>query len=152
MDRKIDTLIRWLRRRRFSRADPAATVIAFDGCINARDVRGFAALMAQDHTFIDTAGGVVAGRSATIAAWTGFFAQFPDYRNVFDTVRVHHDRVVVRGRSVCSVDVLDGPVLWSAKVADDVGTEWRVHDDTSEHRAALLTAQRPALAGTAAWP
>lgn len=44
-----------------------------------------------------------------IDAWKGFFAQFPDYRNVFGTVEVRDGRVA----------------------------EWCVHDDTPATRERL---------------
>jgi ketosteroid isomerase-like protein len=119
------------------RDDPAATVVAFNTCINARDIDGLAARMADDYTFVDSAGAVEPGRSAGIDAWRGFFAQFPDYRNVFETVEVRDGTVIVIGRSVCSLEALDGPAIWTVRVRDGLVAEWRVDDDTPEVRTAL---------------
>jgi hypothetical protein len=38
-----------------------------------------ARLMSNDHTFVDTGGGVVAGKEECLAARRGFFESFPDY-------------------------------------------------------------------------
>lgn len=56
-------------------------VIAFNEAVNRRDLEALAALMADDHTFVDSAGSVLAGNDAVLAAWKGFFESFPDYRN-----------------------------------------------------------------------
>lgn len=117
--------------------DRAATVIAFNTCINDGDLDGIAALMAPDHTFVDSSGAGERGRDAVVAAWSRFFDRFPDYRNVFEEIDVRDDLVVVTGRSECPVEALDGPAIWTARVRDGLVTEWRVHDDTPGQRAAL---------------
>ncbi|WP_406366233.1 nuclear transport factor 2 family protein [Streptomyces sp. NBC_01546] len=67
-------------------ADPTALVVRFNDCINGRDIEGLARLMSDDHTFIDSEGGVVSGKRECLDAWRGFFESFPDYRNVFDSL------------------------------------------------------------------
>lgn len=107
-----------------------SVVLAFNDAINRRDLPGLEHLMADDHRFIDSAGGTVAGRPACLDAWRGFFASFPDYRNVFDSVRsVGAGVVEVTGRSECSEPVLAGPARWRATVADGLVVEWHVFDD-----------------------
>jgi ketosteroid isomerase-like protein len=112
-------------------------VLAFHACINAGDVDGLARLMAPDHRFVDSAGTTVAGKPACLEAWTGFFAQFPDYRNVVERIHVDGDTAVSVGRSECSFAALHGPALWIATVRDGTVTEWRVADDTADQRGAL---------------
>jgi hypothetical protein len=68
--------------------DPRALTVTFNERINNRDLDGLAALMTDDHTFIDTAGHAIHGKSACLDAWRRFFAAFPDYRNVFDSIAV----------------------------------------------------------------
>ncbi|MFJ3925162.1 nuclear transport factor 2 family protein [Streptomyces sp. NPDC090022] len=109
--------------------DPRAVVLRFNDRITAHDLAGLAALMSQDHTFVDTAGTVVAGKEACVEAWRGFFAAFPDYRNVLTTVTAHHDVVVAAGRSECSDPRLAGPARWSATVRAGRVTRWHVHED-----------------------
>jgi hypothetical protein len=48
--------------------------------INAADVAGLAALMTEDHRFIDSLGNVVSGREAMKSGWAGYFSMVPDYR------------------------------------------------------------------------
>ena len=75
--------------------------------------------MSPDHRFVDAAGGVVDGRQACSAAWASFFASFPDYRNVFESIRVvAPGQVVVSGRSACALAPPNGPARWHVSVAD----------------------------------
>jgi ketosteroid isomerase-like protein len=120
--------------------------MAFNESINGRDIGGLAALMSEDHTFVDTEGGAVSGRHACLAAWRGFFAAFPDYRNVFASVSAYGDVVAMTGRSLCSEPSLSGPALWTATVRDGKVAQWRVYADTPENRR-LLTPARPIDAG-----
>jgi ketosteroid isomerase-like protein len=104
-------------------------VAAFNDAINRRDLAALSALMTDGHRFVDAAGSVVAGKPACVEAWSGFFAAFPDYRNVFDRVEPGDgDRVVAIGRSECSVAELRGPAVWTATVIDGLVGEWRVDD------------------------
>lgn len=117
--------------------DAERIVSDFNACINARDIVGLSALMTDNHSFIDTADTVVAGKAACLGAWRGFFAAFPDYRNVFERMETHGDLVVVAGHSECSEPQLEGPALWSARVVDAAVAEWRVYADNATNRTRL---------------
>ncbi|MEU9374286.1 nuclear transport factor 2 family protein [Streptomyces sp. NPDC048255] len=117
--------------------DAVAVVSRFNAAINSRDLVGLAALMSEDHTFVDSEGGTVRGRPACIEAWRGFFAAFPDYRNVFTGSAAREGVVAVCGYSVCSRPELAGPALWTARVTGPTVTEWRVYADTPRQRRAL---------------
>jgi ketosteroid isomerase-like protein len=117
--------------------DSRALTLQFNEHINSRDLDGLATLMTDDHTFIDTAGHAIRGKPACLDAWRGFFASFPDYRNVFDRLIVEDDRAVVVGRSSCSDQRLDGPALWVATARGDRLAEWRVYEDTPANRRTL---------------
>lgn len=117
--------------------DAQALTVKFNERINDRDLNGLAALMTDDHTFIDTAGQAICGKSKCLEAWRGFFSSFPDYRNVFASLTVEDDSVVVAGHSICSDIRLDGPALWVAKVRADKLAEWRVYKDTPANRSTL---------------
>ena len=106
-----------------------ATVIAFNDAINARDIDALGLLMHEQHRFVDSAGAVVEGKPACIEAWRGFFAAFPDYRNIFDDVRSDGPGAVeVRGRSECSTPALDGAARWRALVEDGLVLQWQVSE------------------------
>jgi uncharacterized protein (TIGR02246 family) len=113
-------------------------VIAFNEAINRRDLDALAELMTDDHRFIDTAGTVVAGKDAVLAAWVGFFESYPDYRNDWSEVTSQGAAVTATGGSVCSNEpALHGPALWTADTRDGKLTEWRVHEDTPANRRRL---------------
>lgn len=115
-----------------------AAVARFNAMINSRDLDGLASLMTDGHTFIGTTGHAVAGKQSCREAWSGFFAAYPSYRNLFESVHEEDGLVVIVGRSVCSDDpALDGPALWTARVEGNLVTEWRVYDDTPEARHLL---------------
>ncbi|UUU40000.1 nuclear transport factor 2 family protein [Streptomyces sp. NBC_00162] len=118
-------------------ADPTALVVRFNDCINGRDVEGLARLMSDDHTFIDSEGGVVSGKQECLDAWRGFFESFPGYRNVFDSLTAREDVVTVVGHSVCSEPSLAGPALWTARIRNGEVAEWRVYEDTPQVREQL---------------
>jgi ketosteroid isomerase-like protein len=104
-------------------------VVAFNEAINAADLDRLGSLMTDDHCFVDPAGSEVHGRTACLDAWQGFFAGFPDYRNVFDEVReVAPAEVVATGRSECSDPRLDGPARWTATVLDGRVRRWQVEE------------------------
>ena len=109
----------------------------FNECINSRDIHGLASLMTEDHTFIDMANQAVQGKEKVVAAWQGFFALFPDYRNIFARVESRNHLVAISGYSTCSEKQLDGPALWTAKLKGEKVAEWRVYEDTLANRHLL---------------
>jgi uncharacterized protein (TIGR02246 family) len=109
--------------------DPAPVAVRFNDAITARDAGALAALMTADHTFTDTEGNVIAGRQACRAAWEGFFAAFPDYRNVFTEVSAAGDTVTIIGHSICAEPALAGPARWTATIRDGRVAHWRVDED-----------------------
>jgi ketosteroid isomerase-like protein len=117
--------------------DPTSVAAAFNDNINRRDLEGLAALMTDDHRFIDTAGEVVSGKRDCLDAWRGCFESFPDYRNVFTSLAARGDLVTIVGHSVCAEPALAGPALWRATTRDGMVAEWRVYPDTPDMRAML---------------
>jgi ketosteroid isomerase-like protein len=117
--------------------DPKSVAVAFNTSINHHDLDGLAALMTADHTFVDTEGGVVAGKRECLGAWRGFFESFPDYRNVFTSFAVRGDLVTIAGHSMCADPRLAGPALWTVTIRNSQVAEWRVHADTPDIRARL---------------
>jgi ketosteroid isomerase-like protein len=117
---------------------PAQIAVAFNEAINARDVEALGALMTDGHTFVDSAGTVLAGSDRVLGAWRGFFDAFPDYRNEWAEEIPVRDGVVAIGRSVCATEpALDGPAIWKATIAGGKVAEWRVLKDTPTNRRRL---------------
>lgn len=117
--------------------DPTSVVERFNESIGRRDLAGLARLMTDDHRFVDTGASTIAGKPGCLDAWRGFFAMFPDYRNVFTSVTVREDVVLVVGYSECAEPELSGPAIWTAVVRDGAVAEWRVYADTPDVRADL---------------
>jgi uncharacterized protein (TIGR02246 family) len=107
--------------------DIMMVALRFNEKINKRDLEGLAELMADDHTFIDSDGAITKGKDVIKEGWRKFFEGYPDYRNVFTSVAVQNDVVVIVGYSTCSYKLLDGPNIWTAKVHDGHVSEWRVY-------------------------
>jgi ketosteroid isomerase-like protein len=93
--------------------------------------------MTDDHTFIDKADQSLQGKETVVEAWQGFFALFPDYRNIFERVESRNTLVAISGYSTSSENQLDGPALWTAKLRGDKVEQWRVYHDTPENRKRL---------------
>ena len=80
----------------------------FNEAINRRDLDALGELMTDDHTFIDSAGNVLAGKEESLGAWRG-----------------------------STQPALDGPAIWTARAADDKFSEWCVYEDTPATRLQL---------------
>jgi uncharacterized protein (TIGR02246 family) len=107
--------------------DIMMVALRFNEKINERNLEGLAELMTDDHTFIDSDGAITKGKDVMKEGWRKFFKGYPDYRNVFTSVTVQNDVVVIVGYSTCSHKLLDGPNIWTAKVRDGRVSEWRVY-------------------------
>ena len=117
--------------------DPKLTVLRFNAAINEGDADALAALMTDDHLFVDSEGSRTRGRETMRSGWQGFFSSFPDYRNVIDAVGSRTDAVYLLGHSECSLPALSGPALWRAIVRDGLVAEWRVYEDNAATRREL---------------
>lgn len=120
-----------------NRRDPKLTALLFNECINARDLEGLAALMADDHAFVDRDDGRHAGKDHMTRGWKSFFAEFPEYRNTFSRIESVDDRVVVRGYAEWTAGGERDHVIWTATIRDDLVAEWRVLEDTEANRERL---------------
>ena len=65
-------------------------VKAFNDCINNQDIDGLAALMSEDHTFIDRDGSSHGPKSHMVEGWKQFFEMFALYKNTFDKINIIH--------------------------------------------------------------
>lgn len=117
--------------------DPKTIAIQFNDCINSQDADGLAALMAEDHVFVDYENGRHPGKKEMSKGWATFFKDFPDYRNHFETVDFINGLVVNTGHATCKHPALSGRFLWSAKIEYDLVQEWRVLKDTEDNRREL---------------
>lgn len=113
----------------------------FNDCINEQDLAGLARLMTDNHALITSPENIVRGKANCLKSWEAFFEMFPDYKNTFTAFSTRETVVVIAGYSSCSDERLNGPALWTARIAGDKVKEWRVYGDTEKNRALLgLTA------------
>jgi ketosteroid isomerase-like protein len=117
--------------------DPTTVATRFNDCINAGDPNGLADLMTPDHRFTDAEGNTVSGKQSCLNAWRGFFAAFPDYRNVFTSLTTKGNVVTIVGHSECTDPRLTGPALWTTTIEDELVAEWHVYTDTPKTRTRL---------------
>jgi ketosteroid isomerase-like protein len=113
------------------------TLIAFNDAITRADLGALGVLVAPDHVFIDPAGHEVRGKNDVLAAWRGFFAAFPGYKNVFEDIHAEGAHAMIRGHSVCNDPRLAGPALWRVEVIEEAVTVWHVMEDTEENRRSI---------------
>jgi uncharacterized protein (TIGR02246 family) len=117
---------------------PVETVLHFLECINERDADKLAALMTEDHLFIDSLGGETRGRDKMRTAWQGYYAFCPDYWVSHDEVFQDGNRVAVFGAAGGTI-AADGQLppenqwqtraAWLAVVENGLVKEWRVYAD-----------------------
>lgn len=114
--------------------DPKLIALLFNECINNQDIIGLSNLMTEDHTFIDRKGEVDKGKEVMTKGWIDFFNQFPDYYNTFPRVESRDNLVIIVGYANWSKDSEDDHAIWTAKIENDLVTEWRIYEDTEENR------------------
>jgi ketosteroid isomerase-like protein len=111
--------------------------------VNAHDVDGLAAMMTEDHRFIDALGESGTGREELRLGWEGYFKLVPDYRIEVEEVFSDGPVVVLLGtaRGTYSPDGLrtvenswQVPAAWRARIAGELVAEWRVYVDNDPLR------------------
>jgi len=110
----------------------------FVDCINRHDVAGLAALMTEDHHFVDGLGLEVRGRERMAEGWRGYFAWFPDYSIKVDHTSSDRNVVALLGTAQGTYCV-NGctpaenhrqiPAAWKAVIRNERVAEWRVYAD-----------------------
>lgn len=111
------------------------TILAFIDRINAHDVEGLAALMSDDHAFIDAHGTQVSGREKMIVGWRAYFEWFPDYRIEITEVFENSESLALVGFAGGSYQNNRSeswrlPAAWKAIVKGGRVTLWQVFADT----------------------
>jgi limonene-1,2-epoxide hydrolase len=122
-------------------ADAIAVVRRFIAAVNRRSVDDLRAVMADDHTFIDSQGRALVGREEMMSAWRAYFAMFPDYEIRVHSILADGDRVAVFGEAFGTFNGKRGlapenrivmPAAWNAGVKDGRVAFWQVYADWTE--------------------
>ena len=120
-----------------NKKDPKLTALLFNECINTHNLERLIDLMAENHKFINTKNREE-DKEQRIKSWKEFFEDYPDYVNIFHKVISKEENfIILLGRSECSHKPLNGPAIWTAKVENDLITEWRIFYDTQDNREKL---------------
>jgi len=116
---------------------------AFVNAINHQSVEGIAALMTEDHVFIDSLGTRIDGKQRMKAGWEGYFRMVPDYTIVIDETFVDRAVVVMLGtaRGTYSTDGVlrpenkwSTPATWRGLIRGSLVAEWRIYADNEPIR------------------
>jgi uncharacterized protein (TIGR02246 family) len=111
--------------------DSADTVRQFAAAINAHDVDAIAALMTDDHVFVDSLGNRTEGAQNMRAGWRGYLAMCPDYWIRVDVAMPDGATVLAAGAAGGTIDGQrwEIPAAWQAAVRGGRIAEWRVFAD-----------------------
>ncbi len=120
--------------------DPERIALRFVNEINRHDVAALTGMMGPDIRFVDSLGQEIRGVDRMRAAWTAYFARFPDYRIA---IREH----LSLGTLVALFGTASGtladhgelprrnhwsiPAAWRAVVRDGRVVDWQVYADNT---------------------
>jgi limonene-1,2-epoxide hydrolase len=116
-------------------------VTAFIAAINRHNASAISELMTEDHSFVDSGGGVVAGRRSMTAAWEEYFRMFPDYQIHVERMLADNGVVAIFGsacgtyngkRGLVPENRIESPAAWKAIVAGGKVRLWQVYTDWTE--------------------
>lgn len=117
--------------------------------LNRQDVDAMAALMTDEHRFVDSLGNVVTGRAAMRAGWAGYFRMVPDYTIAVEETYADGSVVILIGTAQGTYapggELKPGnrwstPVALRAFVEDGKIAEWRVYADNEPIRKLMAKA------------
>jgi uncharacterized protein (TIGR02246 family) len=112
--------------------------IRFVEAINAWDADTLAALMTDDHTFVDSMGMVVSGKEVMRDGWKRYYEMFPDYRVVIEETLAAGKVIALFGswagtfagrRGLRPENKVGGPAAWRATVERGKIKRWQVYAD-----------------------
>lgn len=116
---------------------------AFVDAINQQSADAIAAIMTDDHVFVDSLGTRVEGKKRMEAGWEGYFRMVPDYTVTIDETFVDGAVVVMLGsaQGTYSADGVLRPenkwstsAAWRALIRGSQVAEWRIYADNEPIR------------------
>jgi ketosteroid isomerase-like protein len=125
---------------------PRDVALAFVKGINARSPTTLAALMTDDHEFIDSLGTSISGHEAMSTAWSGYFHLIPDYRLDVEECFCFENVVLLLGTASGTYD-RDGrlrpedrwqtPLAVRAEIRGGGVARWQVYADNEPLRQVM---------------
>jgi ketosteroid isomerase-like protein len=114
------------------------TVLAFLDCINSGEADRVAAMLTEDHVFIDGLGRALHGRETTRAGWRAYYQMCPDYSISSHSIFTNDNQVaafgvasgtIARNGELAAENRWSTPAAWLAAVENGLIREWRVYAD-----------------------
>lgn len=130
--------------------DPESAARTFVAAINSGRPDAIAALISEDHVFVDSLGQRIEGRERVRQAWAAYFAMVPDFRIEIDSITVGDERVMLCGLAsggLASAGVRSAaarwstPGAWEARGCEGRVSRWQVFCDNEPSRALMRAAQ-----------
>ena len=125
---------------------PENAAHAFADAINRHNADDLAALVTEDHAFIDSLGNRVEGREAMRKGWIGYFGMVPDYTITIRETCSAGSTIMMVGTAQGTLAV-DGQILhenywqtpaaWRAEIRDGQVASWQVYADNEPIRRLL---------------
>jgi ketosteroid isomerase-like protein len=117
--------------RLVSTMNPVEIFKQWEAAINSHDVATLAALMAEEHVFVDSLGNRVTGAKSMEAGWRGYFTMCPDYWIRGDRVMSEDETVLAAGEAGGTIDgeTWRIPAAWKAVIREGRVVEWQVYAD-----------------------
>jgi uncharacterized protein (TIGR02246 family) len=109
--------------------------LRFVDAIHGADLEGLAALMTDDHVFVDSDGSRIVGRESVLEAWSAYLSMMSDYRVDVQEIFSSEDTVVLIGRATGTFTIGGTPdpascwvvpAAWRAVVESDRVAVWQV--------------------------
>lgn len=128
---------------------PESAAQAFVRAVNRRDPEALAALMTDNHCFIDSLGDTVRGRDKMRAGCAAYFKMVPDYSIAVEEKCCAGPAVVLLGaaqdiyapdRQLKEENRWQTPVAIRAPIEDGKVAEWRVYADNEPIRRLMAKA------------
>jgi ketosteroid isomerase-like protein len=119
------------------------SAFAFVEAINRRNSETLAALMTEDHAFVDGLGTRIEGRQRVKAAFDAYFRMVPDYTISIEETFCQGSVVLMLGSAQGTYSADGGlrpenhwttPAAWRVTIRDGLVAEWRVYADNEPIR------------------
>jgi ketosteroid isomerase-like protein len=110
---------------------PEEVFSLFVSAINRHDLQALTALMAPDHTFIDSLGNRVVSAVSMTVRWHAYFAMCPDYWIRIDNLLAKDNIALAVGQAGGTINGAEWqtPAACKATILNDKVAEWQVFAD-----------------------
>ena len=125
---------------------PVEVARAFMDRINAADVDGLVQMMTEDHTFVDSLGKSIRGKTWMRPAWNAYFGFCAEYWITDEEILESGDTVAIFGKAggIVAGTRWETPAAWRAVIQDGLVREWRVYADNKPVYDILAAQAAPA--------